>query len=138
MWTERAALVPSWGTAPERTEIALGNMNTLRIIFLGVNIVALVAVMALYVRLRKAERKRRVEAPNSRYKSPYVEDLEARERWEGLDLDHMHRVNRDEVERILSKLRATSVRALSETERTFLDRMVEAERRLRARPTGSA
>lgn len=110
-------------------------MTTLRIIFLGVNIVALVAVLALYMRLRKSERTRRVEAPNSRYKSPYVEDLEAKERWERLDLNHMHRVNREEVERILSKLRATSVRALTEAERTFLDRMVEAERRMRARPT---
>jgi hypothetical protein len=110
-------------------------MTTLRIIFLGVNIVALVAVVALYVRFKKSERPRRVEAPNSRYQSPYVEDLEARERWERLDLDHMHTVNREEVERILSKLRATSVRALSEADRTFLDRMVEAERRLRARPT---
>jgi hypothetical protein len=110
-------------------------MTALRIIFLGVNVVALVAVVALYLQLRKSERKRRVEAPNSRYKSPYVEDLEAKERWEGLDLSYMHRVNREEVERILSKLRATSVRALTEAERAFLDRMVEAERRLRARAT---
>lgn len=110
-------------------------MTALRIIFLGVNVVALVAVIALYVQLRKGERKRRVEAPNSRHKSPYVEDLEAKERWEGLDLSYMHRVNREEVERILSKLRATSVRALTEAERAFLDRMVEAERRLRARAT---
>lgn len=113
-------------------------MTTLRILFLGLNVVALATVVFLYLRLRKADgHRRRIEAPNSEYRSRYVADIETKEKWVGLDLNHMHQVNRKEVERVLAKLHATSVRALSEGERAFLDRMVEAERRsLRARPAG--
>jgi hypothetical protein len=107
-------------------------MTTLLIILLGINLTALAVVWVLYRRARKAQKKRRVEAPNSEHKSRYVMDLEARERWESLDLGHLHEVNREEVEKVLAKLRATSVRALTSQERAFLDRMVEAERRSRS------
>jgi hypothetical protein len=106
-------------------------MTTLLFILLGINAIALAVVWMLYRRARKAGRRRRVEAPNSQYKSRYVVDLEAKECWERLDLDHLHEVNREEVVKILAKLRATSVRALTTQERAFLDRMVEAERRSR-------
>lgn len=106
-------------------------MDIILIILLVVNTTALAVVWALYRRARKAARQRRVEAPNSEYKSPYVLDLEARDRWESIRLDILHPVNREEVERILGRLRSTNVRALSEKERDFLDRMVEAERRAR-------
>lgn len=102
-----------------------------RILLLVVNIVALVLVVMLYRRVRRSERERRVEAPNSAHTSPYLEDVESKERWNALDLERMHEVNRVEVERILGKLRATSIRALTTSERAFLDRMVEAERRSR-------
>jgi hypothetical protein len=88
-----------------------------------------VVVWILYRRAVKAQKRRRVEAPNSQYKSRYVLDLEARDRWERIDLSRMHEVNREEVEKVLAKLKATSVRALTSQERAFLDRMVEAERR---------
>jgi hypothetical protein len=106
-------------------------MTTLLIILLGINVTALAVVWILYRRARKAQKKRRVEAPNSEYKSRYVLDLESKERWERLDLGRLHEVNREEVEKVLAKLRATSVRALTTQERAFLDRMVEAERRTR-------
>lgn len=119
-------------------------MTTLLIILLGVNLTALAVVWVLYRRARKAQKRRRVEAPNSEYKSRYVLDLEAKDRWEDLDLGHLHEVNREEVEKVLAKLRATSVRALTSQEKAFLDRMVEAERRSRAaaarrrdRPSGN-
>ena len=106
-------------------------MNWLLTILLILNIAGIVAVTALYRRARKAQRERRVEAPNSEYKSQYLLDLEAKQRWESLDLDRLHEVNREEVVKVLAKLRATSVRSLSPQERDFLDRMLEAERRSR-------
>lgn len=107
-------------------------MTALLITLLAINLTALVVVWVLYRRAKKAQKRRRVEAPNSEYKSKYVLDLEAKERWEHLDLSFLHEVNREEVEKVLAKLKATSVRALSRHERDFLDRMVEAERRARS------
>ncbi len=107
-------------------------MTALLITLLAINLTALVVVWVLYRRAKKAQKRRRVEAPNSEYKSRYVLDLEAKDRWENLDLSFLHEVNREEVEKVLAKLKATSVRALSRQERDFLDRMVEAERRARA------
>jgi flagellar biosynthesis/type III secretory pathway M-ring protein FliF/YscJ len=106
-------------------------MTTLLFVLLGINLTALVVVWILYRKARKAQKKRRVEAPNSEYKSRYVLDLESRDRWERLDLSRLHEVNREEVEKVLAKLKATSARALTNQERAFLDNMVEAERRAR-------
>jgi hypothetical protein len=106
-------------------------MTTLLFILLAVNTAALAVVWVLYRKARKAQKQRRVEAPNSQYKSPYVLDLEAKDRWESLDLSLLHEVNREEMELVLKKLRATNVRALTARERAFLDRMVEAEQRAR-------
>jgi hypothetical protein len=106
-------------------------MTKLLLGLLALNVIALVAVTVLYRRAKKAQRQRRVEAPNSQYKSHYVMDLEAKNRWERLDLNLLHEVNREEFEKLLSKVKATSVRALSPQERAFLDRMVVAEDRVR-------
>ena len=105
-------------------------MTKLLFILLGINLVALGAIWVLYRRIKRAQRKRRVEAPNSEYKSRYVLDLDSKERWEQLDLSRLHEVNREEAERLLAKLRVTNVRALSTQERAFLDRLVEAEKRV--------
>lgn len=119
-------------------------MTTLLTILLAVNVAALAVMTALYRRAKRAQRQRRVEAPNSQYKSPYVLDLEARNRWEAVDLGLLHEVNREEFQKVLAKARAQSVRALTPQERAFLDRMVEAERRVRvsrrraADPRGSS
>ena len=75
---------------------------------------------------QRAKRARRLEAPNSEYKSPYVLELEARERWEQIALDRLHQVNREEVQRLHGTLKDGGVRALSVSERAFLDRMVDA------------
>ncbi len=50
-------------------------------------------------------------------------DRKNRARWEAIDLERLHEINREEVERLLGKVRDEGVRALSEQERTFLDRM---------------
>jgi hypothetical protein len=109
------------------------NLTQWLIGLLGANLVILGVTIALYRKTKKAQAKRRVEAPNSQYKSQYVMDLESRERWEALALDRLHEVNREEVEKLLVRLRASGVRALTTSERAFLDRMVEAEQRVTAR-----
>lgn len=106
-------------------------MNGLLIFLLALNIAMLVAVTVFYRRAKKKQEDRRVEAPNSEHQSRYVRDLESRQRWEEMDRSLLHEVNREEFDRVLAKLRATSVRALSDGERAFLDRMLEAERRVR-------
>lgn len=64
-------------------------------------------------------------------KPPYVLDLEARNRWESVDTALLHEVNREEFEHLLALALDEGVRALRSAERTFMDRMVEAERRVR-------
>lgn len=105
-------------------------MNGLLIFLLALNVAMLVVVTVFYRRAKKKQEARRVEGPNSDYKSQYVQDLEVKQRWEGMDRSLLHEVNLEEFDRVLSKLRATSVRALTDTERSFLDRMLEAERRV--------
>ena len=104
-------------------------MTTLLLVLLAINTTALVVVTVLYRRALKAAKNRRVEAPNSEFKSRYVEDIEDRERWERMDLARLHEVNREEVEKLLGKVRATSVRALTASERAFMDRMADAYER---------
>jgi CBS-domain-containing membrane protein len=105
-------------------------MTTFLLVLVAIEAAALVVVTILYRKAKKAQKKRRVEAPNSQYKSQYVVDLEAQDRWEKMDLSRLHEVNREEVEKILVKVRATSVRALTTHERAFLDRMADAHDRV--------
>ena len=107
--------------------IGLAVVVVLQSILLGV-------LWRAYRRERRANRLRRVEAPNSEHKSPYVIDMEARERWESLDLARLHEINREEVEVLLAKVRAVGVKSLTGPERAFLDRMAEAHDRAGGRP----
>lgn len=55
--------------------------------------------------------------------APSVVTLDARlARWRTIDRDRLHPVNREELDRILAKLAAAGVTALSGDERAFLDR----------------
>lgn len=106
-------------------------MNGLLIFLLALNVAMLVAVTIFYRRAKRKREERRVEAPDSEYRSRYVRDLESKQRWQEMDRSLLHEVNREEFDRVLAKLSATSVRALTDAERAFLDRMLEAERRVR-------
>ena len=112
-------------------------MTIFLLVLLALNTAALVTVLILYRKAKKAQKRRRVEAPNSQYKSQYVMDLESKERWESIDLGRLHEVNREEVEKTLAKLRATSVRALTNAERGLLDRMAESQERTSRRGRGA-
>jgi hypothetical protein len=105
-------------------------LTTALLVLLAVNTVALIVVTMMYKKAKRASKVRRVEAPNSQYKSPYVMDLDDVDRWEKIDLSRLHEVNREEFEKILTKLRATSIRALTAQERAFLDRMADSHDRV--------
>ena len=62
--------------------------------------------------------------------------MEAKDRWKALDLECLHPVNREEVESLLVRLEGSSTHVLSDQERAFLDRMVEAERRIARKGAG--
>ena len=102
---------------------------TLRLVFLGLSILALVVILVLYRRVKQIQRRGGTESTDSDFTSLDVSDKDATKSWEGLSLEGMHRVNQEEVRRILTKLEEMSIRAVTPSERAFLDRMVDAERR---------
>ncbi len=53
-------------------------------------------------------------------------DTAALRRWEAIDITSLHELNREEVESLLAKARTDGVRALSISERQFMERMVQA------------
>jgi hypothetical protein len=78
---------------------------------------------------RRAEATRRVEAPNSHYSSRGVRERDDKERWQRIDLGHLHPINRDEVRRLLAVVDVSGAGALSPKERTFLENMTRPRRK---------
>jgi hypothetical protein len=78
-----------------------------------------------YRRWRQARiaAKRVVEKPNSHYSSVIVRNQIDRERWGTVDLERIHPVNREEVERLLALADVQGPDALSPRERLFLETM---------------
>jgi hypothetical protein len=72
---------------------------------------------------RKIAERRRVEAPNSHYSSLGVRNQEDRERWGSIELDRLHPLNQEEVERLLRRIDHDGVQTLSPRDRLFLDNM---------------
>lgn len=106
-------------------------MTTLLVILILLNVATLLVGWRLY---------RRVDAPSedgqvqdALERSRWLLEMEAKERWNALDPERLHPVNREEVEVLLQRLDGGSTRSLSDQERAFLDRMVEAERRASGR-----
>lgn len=87
--------------------------------------VGIVTFRLLYLRWKqqRIEERRVVEQPNSHYASKAVRDLEDRERWERMDLDRLHELNREEAVRLLERVRVLGAESLKSDERAFLDRM---------------
>lgn len=55
-----------------------------------------------------------------------LQDRSALRRWEGIPVDALHELNREEVVTLLEKARVLGVRGLSSGERQFLDRMASS------------
>lgn len=89
---------------------------------------ALAAAIALRVwqRSRRAKiiaAQRVVEKPNSAYAAPGVVHQVERTRWSNIDLERLHPINREEVERLLEVVDSAGPQALSPRDRLFLDNM---------------
>ena len=81
----------------------------------------------LFLKSWERRRKRRlVEQPNSHYRAPGVQDIDMRERWESIPREHLHEVNREELEKLLGKVEQQGVKGLSGEERAFLDRLANS------------
>lgn len=80
-----------------------------------------------YLRWKKSRvaARRVVEKPNSHYSSAIVKNQVDRERWGQVDLDLIHPVNREEVERLLALADVQGPDALSSRERLFLETMTQ-------------
>lgn len=104
-------------------------------------ILAVVIAGALTRRSLKARKarlkaaRRVVEAPNSFYASREVQDQVDAEWYNTIELDQLHEVNREYVERLLNQIRATGVDSLRRDERAFMERMANLEGREERRGT---
>jgi hypothetical protein len=97
-----------------------------------------VSVRAWWLERKKrivAER-RVVERPNSFYASKAVHNQEDEEWWRRIELERLHELNREYVERLLRQIEGAGVNTLTKDERAFMERManLEAPPRKGARP----
>lgn len=53
----------------------------------------------------------------------FVGDRVALARWKGISVESLHELNREEVQRLLAKVKADGAGSLSDSERAFMDRM---------------
>jgi len=94
-------------------------------IVVPIAVLAGLAARAGYRRWRanRIAARRRVEEPNSHYTSQLVRDQRDRERWRQVDLERLHPINREEVERLLNVVEASGPEVLSPRDRVFLETM---------------
>jgi hypothetical protein len=97
-----------------------------------------VSIRAWWIERKKrivAER-RVVERPNSFYASKAVHNQEDEEWWRRIELERLHELNREYVERLLRQIDTSGVGTLSKDERAFMERMakIDAPPRPGARP----
>jgi hypothetical protein len=80
-----------------------------------------------FLRWKKARiaARRVVEKPNSHYSSAGVRNQVDRARWGQVNLDQIHPVNREEVERLLALADVQGPESLSPRERLFLETMTQ-------------
>ena len=78
----------------------------------------------IFLRVWERQRQRRVvKRPVRPRRVSIVVDLEALERWKSIPREHLHEINREEVEKLLRKASQSGAGALTSDERAFLDRM---------------
>jgi len=77
-----------------------------------------------------------LERPNSYYSSRDVRDQEDTEWYDSIQLDKLHEVNRDEVERLLVQINGAGIDSLRPSDRAFLERIadLDAPERMGERP----
>ena len=97
-----------------------------------------VSIRAWWIERKKriVAEQRVVERPNSFYGSKAVHKQEDEEWWRRIELNRLHELNREYVERLLRQIEGAGVGALTKDERAFMERManLEAPPRPGARP----
>ncbi|NNM07459.1 MAG: hypothetical protein HKO65_20380 [Gemmatimonadetes bacterium] len=95
------------------------------ILAVGFGVLTGIGARYVYRRWRSARiaAKRVVEKPNSHYASAIVKNQIDRERWGQVNLESIHPLNREEVERLLAVADVQGPEALSARERLFLETM---------------
>ena len=76
---------------------------------------------------RVVAERRIVERPNSSYASTAVHDQEDAEWWGRIQLERLHELNREYVERLLTQIDGAGVGTLTKDERAFMRRMADLE-----------
>jgi hypothetical protein len=76
---------------------------------------------------RLVAERRVVERPNSFYASKAVHHQEDEEWWRRIDLERLHELNREYVERLLRQIEGAGVGILTADERAFLERMAKLD-----------
>ena len=92
-------------------------------------LVGSVSVRAWWLERKKrivAER-RVIERPNSFYASKAVHNQEDEEWWRRIELERLHELNREYVERLLRQIEGAGVNTLTKDERAFMERMANLE-----------
>ena len=93
-----------------------------------------VLIGSVSIRAWWVERKKRilverrvVERPNSFYASKAVHNQEDEEWWRRIELERLHELNREYVERLLRQIEGAGVGTLTKEERAFMERMADLE-----------
>ncbi len=68
-----------------------------------------------------------LERPNSYYSSKGVRDQEDAEWYDSIDLDKLHEVNRDEVERLMAQIKGAGIDSLRFSDLAFLERIADLD-----------
>lgn len=92
--------------------------------------------VAGWLYLRAWERRRRAhvaaQQPDVQRKPPRlrkpqgIRDVDAVERWKAVPKERLHEINREELEALLQKVDQSGVKALTPSERAFLDRIADS------------
>ncbi len=91
-------------------------------------------ICSISIRVWLIERKKRVvaerrviERPNSFYESEAVHDQVDEEWWRRIDLERLHELNREYVERLLHQIDGAGAGTLTKDERAFMERMAKLD-----------
>ena len=118
-------MTQEWARGPGVALTGASGHMPLWITALGFAVLGSIGIRIWYRRWRRARiaARRVVEKPNSHYSSEIVKHQVDRERWGTVNLDLIHPVNREEVERLLAVADVQGPEALSTRERLFLENM---------------